>query len=88
MTNEEIVARGIRAQAVLTDATIGQAVDELIRATNDTFLLSKPEQTAEREQAYYMYQGIRDLVGLLNQWVWAKEQIMQAQTASEEIEGN
>lgn len=89
MTEEQIVERGLRAQEVLLNPTVGLVVDDLIRIITDTFLSSKPEDDDARNRAYYAYQGVRDVVGLLNQMVAAKEQVIAAQRAQEDIdEGN
>lgn len=88
MTNEEIVERGIRAQEVLTNPTVSLVVDDLIKIITDSFLTSEPQDEEARKRAYYAYQGVRDIVGLLNQMVAVKEQIIAAQKASEEDEGN
>lgn len=89
MTEEQIVERGLRAQEVLLNPTVGLVVDDLIRIITDTFLSSKAEDEDARQRAYYAYQGVRDVVGLLNQMVAAKEQVIAAQRAQEDIdEGN
>lgn len=88
MTNEEIVERGIRAQEVLTNPTVSLVVDDLIKIITDSFLTSEPQDEEARKRAYYAYLGVRDIVGLLNQMVAVKEQIIAAQKASEEDEGN
>ena len=88
MTNEEIVERGLRAQEVLTNPTVSLVVDDLIKIITDSFLTSDPQDEDARKRAYYAYQGVRDIVGLLNQMVAVKEQIIAAQKANEEDEGN
>ena len=89
MTNEEmIVERGVRAQEVLTNPTMQLVVDDLVRIITDTFLASKPEDHEERKRAYYAYQGVKDMIGLLNQMVAAKDQVIAANKAKEEDEGN
>lgn len=89
MTNEQIVERGMRAQEVLTNPTVSLVVDDLIKIITDTFLSSLPEDHEARKRAYYAYQGVKDVVGLLNQMVAAKDQVIAAQRAKEEEdEGN
>jgi hypothetical protein len=86
MTNEEIVERGIHAQEVLTNPTVQIVVDDLIKIITDSFLGSAPHDEDARKRAYYAYQGVRDVVGLLNQMIAAKDQVIQAVKANEEIE--
>ena len=86
MTNEEIIERGIRAQEVLTSPTVQLVVDDLIKIITDGFLSSPPEDEDMRRRSYYAYQGVRDVVGLLNQMVAAKDQVIAATKANEEQE--
>lgn len=88
MTNEEIVERGIRAQEVLTNPTVQIVVDDLIRILTDSFLMTTPEEDEKRRQIYYAYLGVKDVIGLLNQLVAAKDQVVAAEKAKEENEGN
>lgn len=88
MTNEQIVERGIRAQEVLTNPTVQQVIDDLIRILTDTFLMTQPDEEEKRRQVYYAYVGVKDIIGLLNQLVSAKDQIIEAQQAEDETEGN
>lgn len=88
MTNEEIVERGIRAQEVLTNPTVQIVVDDLIRILTDSFLMTTPEEDEKRRQIYYAYLGVKDVIGLLNQLVAAKDQVVAAEKAREENEGN
>lgn len=88
MNDEYLVERGVRAQETLTNPTIGLVVDELVKMITDTILGSSPEDAQARERAYYAYQGVKDIVGLLNQWVAVKDQIIAANKANEDNEGN
>ena len=89
MTEDDIVERGIRSQELLLNATMAYVVDELIKEINNTFLMSAPEDEGVRQRAYYAYQGVKDIVGLLNQWVAAKDHIIAARdAANDDIEGN
>lgn len=90
MTNEQIIERGIRAAEVLTSSTVQLVVDDLVKIITDSFLGSAPDDEEGRKRAYYAYQGVKDVIGLLNQMVAAKDQIIAAERAKEinEDEGN
>ena len=87
-SQEHIVERGIRAQEVLTNPTVQLVVDDLIRILTDSFLMTTPEEEEKRRQIYYAYLGVKDIIGLLNQLVAAKDQVIAAVKAEEENEGN
>lgn len=81
MTEDEIVERGIRSQEVLINPTVSYVIENLINEITSTFLSSLPDQEDARQRAYYAYQGVRDIVGLLNSWVAVKDQIIKAREA-------
>lgn len=84
MTENDLIERGIRAQAVLTDPTIQQAINDLIEAIKNEILVTKPEENDKRERFYFAYQGIADVIGLLNQMVAVRVQIEEQRKAAEE----
>lgn len=84
MTEDELIERGVRAQAVLQDPMIQQAINDLIEAIKNEILVTKPEETDKRERFYYAYQGVADVIGLLNQMVGVRVQIEQQRNADED----
>lgn len=84
MTQDEIIERGINAEHLLKNMMFQQTVQELVRIISESVLMTKPEDSKLREQYYYAYQGINDVVGLLNQMVAAKLEQEQAIKAAEE----
>lgn len=72
MTDQEVIERGIRAEHVLRDETFQLVVQDLVKLLSDMFLTSKPEDEQKRTHIYYAYQGLNDVVSLMNQMVAAR----------------
>jgi hypothetical protein len=75
MTDQEVVERGIRAEHLLKDETFQLVVDDLVKLLSDMFLTSKPEEQDKRQNVYFAYQGVNDVVSLLNQMVAARLEV-------------
>ena len=75
MTDQEVLERGIRAEHLLKDETFQLAVQDLIKLLSDMFLTSKPEENDKRQNIYFAYQGLNDVVSLLNQMIAARLEV-------------
>ena len=75
MTDEEVVERGIRAEHLLINETFQHSVQDLVKLLSESVLTTAPEDKDRRERIYYAYQGLNDLVGLLNQFVSARLEV-------------
>lgn len=84
MTENELIERGIRAEVLLKDATMQEVVNDLVNLIRDNLLTTKPEESAQRERLYFSYQGLTDLIGLLNQMVAIRLEIEQRRNADEQ----
>lgn len=83
LTEEELINRGIRAEALLKDPVIGEAVGDLIKLITDQLLATKPEENKTRERLYYAYQGLNDLIGFLNQMIAIRIEIEKRRNGEE-----
>lgn len=72
MTDQEVIERGIRAEHLLVNETFQHTVQDLVKLLSESVLTTAPEDKDKRERIYYAYQGLNDLVGLLNQFVSAR----------------
>lgn len=76
MTNEELIERGNRGEALLHTATFHEAMADLTRIYMSALLNTKSEQTNEREHLYAGARAVQDISGVLNQWVAVRDQII------------
>jgi hypothetical protein len=84
LTENELIERGIRAEILLKDATMQEVVTDLVNLLRDSLLTTKPEEKEQRERIYFAYQGLNDLIGLLNQMVSIRLEIEKQRNADEE----
>ena len=86
MNQQDLVDRGVRAEELLKNDTFAAAVKDVVDMCINTWLNSKDEDAKQRENAYYAAQGINNVVGVLNQYVAIKEQIVaEMNEATEEV---
>lgn len=76
MTNEQIIGRGDAAMSVMTNDMFNVVIKELHQSNVDTFMNSTPEDSKEREVAYYRNIALQDILGLLTSWVTMRDQIL------------
>ena len=75
MTNEEeVVKLGDDAEALLKSDAFKRTVNQLVDATFQAFVNSKPEETEARANAYSHYRAIVDIVSTLQQRVAVRDQ--------------
>lgn len=84
MTDQDVIERGIRAEHLLKDETFQLAVQDLVKLLSDMFLTSKPDENGKRDQIYFAYQGVNDVVSLLNQMVAARLEVEARLNEAEE----
>lgn len=76
LNQQDLVDRGVRAEELLKNDTFAAAVKDVVDMCINTWLNSKDDDTKQRDSAYYAAQGINNVVGVLNQYVAIKEQII------------
>lgn len=80
---QPLVDRGIRADELLKNDTFCIAVKDVVDQCIQAWLNSG-EDAKLREAAYNAAQGMNNVVGVLQQWVAIKEQIL-AEEANQEV---
>jgi hypothetical protein len=85
MNNEILIERGNAAEQILKQDVFTAAVNEIINIYVGGLLQTSPEQTKEREAAYAGARAVQDIVGVLNQWIAIRDQIIE-NLANEENE--
>lgn len=86
MNQQDLIDRGVRAEELLKNDTFAAAVKDVVDMCINTWLNSKEDGAAVRDAAYYSAQGINNVVGVLNQYVAIKEQIVaEMNEATEEV---
>jgi hypothetical protein len=87
MNNEILIERGNAAENLLKQEAFAAATNELINMYLAGLLQTSPDQTKEREMAYAGARAVQDIVGVLNQWIAVRDQIIE-NIATEENESN
>lgn len=85
MNNEYLIERGNAADNLLKQEALIAATNELINMYLAGLLQTTAEQTKEREMAYAGARAVQDILGVLNQWVAIRDQIIE-NLATEENE--
>lgn len=75
MTNEELVQAGDDAEVLLKTEAFNRTINNLVEATFQSFVNSKPEDTDARAASYNHYRAVVDLVSTLQQRVSVRDQI-------------
>lgn len=77
MNNEFLIERGNAAENLLKQEAFAAVANELINMYLGGLMQTKPEETKEREMAYAGARAVQDIVGVLNQWVAMRDQIIE-----------
>jgi hypothetical protein len=80
---ELMVERGNAAEHLLKSDVFVAAVNSLINQYMGNILQSPPENPALRESGYFQARAVQDIVGVLNQWVAVRDQIIANNDQSE-----
>jgi hypothetical protein len=73
---ELMVERGNAAENLLRSDVFTAACTALINLHMGSILTSPPESTSTREAGYFQARAVQDIVGVLNQWVAIRDQII------------
>jgi len=77
LTQEDIVRRGMVANAILQSEDNQWFYSHLKSLILDSITQTKPEQAQEREQLYFQHRAIDDLLGIMHSYVDAATAIQQ-----------
>lgn len=88
MNEQEMIDRGSAAQELLGNQTFQAVSKELMDIYVNTLIQTAPNDEKSRESAYFQIKSLQDVFAVLNQWVSAKDNILEShkeiQTNSEE----
>ena len=79
MTQDDIVERGIQAEAYLNDTAFMSFFQELQSLYMQNIVNTAPENWKERESLYKQFHAVTDVIGVMQSYVSAKDQIKAAQ---------
>lgn len=83
MTEQELIDRGSAARGILDDATFQAVYKTLIDIYLNTLVQTAPNDEKSRESAYYQIRGLQDMVGIMNQWIIEKDNILESRKETE-----
>lgn len=78
MNQEQLISRGLKAERLLNDEDFRSFHSELKSLISDSLFNTKPEEEAQRERLYFLHQGLNDLVGVMESFAAAKDQVLAA----------
>lgn len=85
MNEQEMIDRGSAAQGLLDNQTFQAVSKELMDIYVNTLIQTAPNDSKSRESAYYQTRALQDIFAVLNQWVSAKDNILESR---KEIQNN
>jgi protoporphyrinogen oxidase len=83
MTENDIVERGLTAEQYLDDATFQSFWEETRKLISEAILNTEPEKSQERSQLYYTAKGLEQLLGVMQAYVNAKDQVIAKRNAED-----
>lgn len=72
---EQLYAKGVDVKALMENATVTQAIEDISSALKDAMAATNPAEADKREAYYYTHRGLLELVALLNNYMAVKEQL-------------
>jgi hypothetical protein len=79
-----LMERGNAAEQLLQSEIFQVAANALTNHHLESILRSAPEDCKARESGYHQARAVQDIVGVLNQWVAVRDQIVLAAASEEE----
>lgn len=73
---QQMIDRGTAAQEILAMPIFQATYNTLVNTYINTFFQSQVDQEEERKHAFYQMRALQDLLGIMNQWVAVKDNIM------------
>lgn len=80
MDNQTIIERGNASEELLNQTSFNQLFKELMDHYISTIVTSSPEQAAIRDAAYYQSRALQDLLGVMQQWIMMRDQVLESDT--------
>ena len=83
MNDQQLIDRGVSAQELLSNETFQGLSKELLDHYIATFLATAPEDSNGRNSAYFQCRALQDLIAVLQQWVYVKDNIINKNSEEE-----
>lgn len=83
MNDQQLIDRGVSAQELLSNITFQSLSKELLDHYIATFLATAPEDSNGRNSAYFQCRALQDLIAVLQQWVYVKDNIINKNSEEE-----
>lgn len=77
MDNQHIIDRGQASEDLLNNPSFMQIFKELMDHYINTFVSTQPAEKEARESAYFMARALQDTVGVMNQWISMRDQLLE-----------
>lgn len=77
LTQEQIIERGVAARLLLTDERFGSFFEETRDLLLESIGNTLPDEREHRENLYFRYQALNDLLGIMQSYVDASEAILK-----------
>ena len=74
-TEEALVSQGVDAEEMLNNSKFNAVIDSLVQDCFGRITATKPSELDQREQAYFLYRGLVEIVNTLQQRVAVMNEI-------------
>jgi hypothetical protein len=78
MDNQTIIERGNASAELLNNESFTQLFKELMDHYINQFITSDPAQKEVRDAAYFQSRSLQDILGVMQQWIVMRDQILEA----------
>jgi hypothetical protein len=85
MNEEQLVALGTDAEALLATEAFNKTMNIMVDATVQAFLGSAPDEDSKRTEAHAHYRALVDIVNTLRQQVEVRDQINAKDSEENEV---
>lgn len=77
MENQQIIDRGQASEDLLNNPSFMQIFKDLMDHYINTMVSTMPNEKDAREAAYYQSRALQDIVGVMNQWITMRDQLLE-----------
>lgn len=86
MTEDKLLHLGMTSRVFLESDSFNELVSLLRQEITERILLTEPEETAKREQNYYLHKAVEELMGLMKTSVDQSDAILKSQEEQSQAE--
>lgn len=84
MNEDQIIERGVAANALLTDERFLSFVNETSSLILESIGNTIPQDTEGREKLYFQFNGLQDVIGTMRSYVDAAKAILESREKPKE----